>query len=87
MIKPDNSRSHYPLAALMRADPERAEQALLAIEEQKFNSNPIRQAVLLVPAEALLVLERTQQKLKLKNTGQWYSQLIAEAKQRAVSRE
>lgn len=80
LIKPENGRFHYPLAALIRVNPERASEVLLSMEDQKFSIGKLREATLLVPADALPVLEKTQPKLKSKITVETYGKFIDELK-------
>ncbi len=79
VVNPENTRSHYPLAALMRINPDKAQDVLLAIEgDSELRLSVIQKAARLVPAEAIPVLLKTKPKLKHPNTGESYDVLLAE---------
>ena len=83
MINPETKAPHFPLAALIRTNPQRAEQVILGIiaGQPKFRISPTREAVRLVPAEALPMLEQTLPKLKDRFAREILEQLIALAKE------
>lgn len=83
LFTPGNWRSHYPLAALMRVNPDRAVEFLLSKEgDTKFRTTPIQNAAALVPSEAIVVLEKAIPGLKSENTRETYRRIIAESKQK-----
>ncbi|MBI1336783.1 MAG: hypothetical protein GC164_07465 [Phycisphaera sp.] len=81
LVKPDNWRAQYPLAALMRVNPDKAQEVLLAIEDEpKPGIGAVRKAADLVPTEAVVVFEQTLPKLKFATTRESYRKFIDELK-------
>lgn len=78
LIQPDNGLSHYPLAAVMRINPDRAEQVILGMEGRTFSK--VRDAVRLAPAVGIPVLEKASPRFQSDGTRDWIRHILAELK-------
>lgn len=89
LVQPDNGRSHYAIAALIRVNPDKAGQLMLDIVEGrlKFRISPLKQAASHVPADAIPVLEKVQARLKGKGEREYLGQIIAETQKVRDARE